>query len=130
MSERAKRKWERRSGTFKERVLERMKRGENVSALAKELGIQRSVLYLWKGKAERRRQGMGPEAIEDPRDGRIRELEQKVGELEGMIGQKTVELDFFAGALRRIEEKRQQRSSSGETVSTRKSASGCHRKAD
>jgi len=69
-------------------------------------------------------------AAEDPRDRRVRELEQKVGELEGVIGQKTLELDFFAGALRRIKETRRTRGSSGERASTQKSASGCDRKAD
>ena len=57
-------------------------------------------------------------------------MTKKVGELEGVIGQKTLELDFFAGALRRIEESRQKKGISGETASTLKSASGCNRKAD
>jgi hypothetical protein len=60
----------------------------------------------------------------------VRELEKKVGELEGVIGQKTLELDFFAGALRRIKETRQKKGNSGATASTRKSAGGCNRKAD
>ena len=63
-------------------------------------------------------------------DRRVRELEQKVGELEGVIGRKALESDFFAGALRRIKEARQKRGSSGEMASTRKSGSGCNRKAD
>jgi hypothetical protein len=57
-------------------------------------------------------------------------LTKKVAELQGVIGQKTLELDFVAGALRRIEESRQKKGMSGETASTQKSASGCNRKAD
>ena len=130
MSERAKRKWERRSAAFRESALERMKRGENVRALAKELGVPRSLLDWWKQQAEGRLKPKEAGAAEDPQERRVRELEKKVGELEGVIGQKTLELDFFAGALRRIKETRQKRSSSGEMASTRKSAGGCNRKAD
>ena len=130
MSERAKRKWERRSAAFRESALERMKRGENVRALAKELGVPRSLLYWWKQQAEGRLKPKEAGAAEDPQERRVRELEKKVGELEGVIGQKTRELDFFAGALRRIKETRQKRSSSGEMASTRKSAGGCNLKAD
>ncbi len=130
MSEKAKRKWEKRSAAFKESALERMKNGENVRALAKELGVPKSLLYWWKHRAEGRLKAKEPGATEDPRDRRVRELEKKVGELEGVIGQKTLELDFFAGALRRIKESRQKRSSAGETASIAKSADGCNRKAD
>ena len=106
-----------------------MKNGENVRALAKELGVPKSLLYWWKQRAEGRLKPKEPGVAEDPQDRRVRELEKKVSELEGVIGQKTLELDFFAGALRRIEERRQRRSNSGETASTRRSAGGCNRKA-
>ena len=129
MSEKAKRKWERRSAAFKQNALERMKDG-NIRGLAKELGVPVSLLYWWKQRAEGRLKPKEPGAAEDPRDRRVRDLEKKVGELERVIGQKTLELDFFAGALRRIKESRQKRSNSGGTASTRKSAGGCNRKAD
>ena len=85
-----------------------------------------SGLYRWKQLAERRL----AEASEDPRDRHVRKLEEKLKELEGVIGQKTLELDFFAGALRRVEESRQRRGKSGATASTPKSAGGCNRKVD
>src|SRR5216683_8436719 len=101
MSEEARRKWDRRSAEFRQRALEQMKTCQNVKALAKELGVARQQLYWWRQQAERRQKPIEPGAPEeDPRDRRIRELEKKVGELEGVIGQKTLELDFFAGALR------------------------------
>ena len=86
-------------------------------------------MYRWKQLAEGRA-APGADAVEDPRERRVRELEKKVRELEGVIGQKTLELDFFAGALRRIKESRQQRGNDGETTSTRKCAGGWKRKAD
>jgi transposase-like protein len=107
-----------------------MKRGENGRALAKELGVPKSLLYWWKQRAEGRLKPKDPGAAEELRDRRVQELERKVGELEGVIGQKTLELDFFAGALRRIKGSRQKRSSSGEMALTTKSAGGWNRKTD
>jgi transposase-like protein len=92
--------------------------------------VARQQLYWWRQQAERRQKPNEPGVTEDPRDRRIRELEKKVGELEGVIGKKTLELDFFAGALRRIEESRQKKGKTGATASTPKSAGGCNRKVD
>ena len=103
---------------------------QNVKVLAKELGVARQQLYMWRQQAEGREKASDPDASEDPRDRRIRELEKKVGDLQGCIGQKTLELDFFAGALRRIEESRQKKGKTGATASTPKSAGGCNRKVD
>jgi transposase-like protein len=130
MSEKPRRKWDRWTAEFRQRALERMKNSPNVKVLAKELGVARQLLDLWKQQAEGRTKASEPGASEDPRERRIRKLEQKVGELQGCIGQKTLELDFFAGALRRIEESRQRRGKSGATASTPKSAGGCNRKVD
>jgi transposase-like protein len=130
MSEESRRKWDRWSAEFRQRALEQMKTCQNVKALAKELGVARQQLYMWKQQAEGREKASEPGASEDPRDRRIRELEKKVGDLQGYIGQKTLELDFFAGALRRIEESRQRKGKTGATASTPKSAGGCNRKVD
>jgi transposase-like protein len=131
MSEEPRQKWDRWPADFRQRALERMKTCKNVKALAKELGVARQQLYWWKQQAEGRQKPMKPGAPEeDPRDRRIRELEKKVGELEVVIGQKTLELDFFAGALRRIGESRQKKGKAGVTASIPKSAGGCLRKVD
>ena len=130
MSEEPKRKWHRWPAEFRQRALERMKSCPNVRVLAEELGVARQLLYVWKQQAEGRRKASEPRASEDPRDRRIRELEQKVGALQGCLGQKTLELDFFAAALRRIEESRRRKGKPGVTASTPKSAGGCNRKGD
>lgn len=129
MSEESRRKWVRWPAEFRQQALERMKTCQNVQVLAKELGVARQQLYLWKQQAEERKKASEP-GSEDPRDLRIRELEKKVGDLQGCVGQKTLELDFFAGALRRIEESHQRRGKTGATASTPKSAGGCNRKVD
>jgi transposase-like protein len=130
MSDEPRRKWYRWPAEFRQRALERMKVCPNVRVLAEELGVARQLLYVWKQQAEGRRQASEPRVSEDPRDRRIRELEKQVGELKGVIGQKALELDFFAGALRRIEESRRRKGKTGATASTPKSASGCNRKVD
>jgi transposase len=130
MSEEPRQKWDRFPADFRQRALEQMKTSKNVKALAKELGVARQQLYQWRQQAEGRQKPIDSGELEDPRDRRIRDLEKKVGELEGVIGQKTLELDFFAGALRRIGESRQKKGKTGATASTPKSAGGCNRKVD
>jgi hypothetical protein len=80
MSEKAERKWERRPAAFKPRALERMKKGEKVGALAKELGVANRRLYWWKQRAAGRLKPKEPGADEDPRHRRVRELEKQAGE--------------------------------------------------
>lgn len=130
MSDEPRRKWDRWPAEFRQQALERMKTCPNVAGLIRELGVPKSLFYTWKNQAEGRLPARERGPAEDPHERRVRELEQKVRDLEGVIGQKTLELDFFAGALRRIKEIRQKRGGSGERASTRKSASGCNRKAD
>jgi transposase-like protein len=129
MSEESRRKWDRWPAEFRQQALERMKTCQNVKVLAKELGVARQQLYLWKQQAEERKKA-SEAGSEDPRELRIRELEKKVGDLQGCLGEKALELDFFAGALRRIEESRQRKGKTGATASTPKSAGGCNRKVD
>ena len=118
--------------------------GENVAALARELGIKRKDLYLWR---ERFRAG-GPEALigqgrprkalqqgssTDPTFSAnnsdygpgmlddIAKAQQRIAELERTIGRQQVDLDFFQRALRHAGEARQQSGTLGETASTRSS---------
>lgn len=114
---------------FRERAVERMKLGENVSQLARELGIDRTSLYIWKRKLEGHRARVSGKE-RDERDLRIEELEGKLVRLEGVVGRQWLELDFFESALRRIEEMRRKSDGNGEPVSMPRSAAGCDRKAD
>lgn len=49
-----KRSWKMYPQRMKERAVERMLLGENVTRLAQELGVDRTTLYGWKRKLERR----------------------------------------------------------------------------
>ena len=57
MSEKPKRKWERRTEEFRQRALERMKTCKNVTLLARELGVAPQLLYIRKQQAEGRKKG-------------------------------------------------------------------------
>src|SRR5512138_2931035 len=114
---------------LKQQAVGRMRLGENVAALARELKVDRSTLYVWLREAEGRPY-RAEAAQEDPRERRIRELEAKVAGLEGALGRKDLELDFFGQALRAVEELRRKKSGSGGTASTNSSAPAPERKAD
>jgi transposase len=99
---------------FRQAALERMKTCDCVSQLAGELGISRAQLYRWKLEAN------DEEGVPNTP---IRELQKQNQELTRILVEKTLEVDFFKGALQKIEARRQKRASSGETVSTTKSGS-------
>jgi transposase-like protein len=73
-------------------AVERMKTCDNVSALAKELGVDRSVLYHWRNLTPG--QG-GDESGKSP----VRELRKEIRELKRVLAEKTLEIDFFQRCL-------------------------------
>jgi transposase-like protein len=122
-------KQQRYSKEFQERAVRRMKLGDNVSQLARELGVDRTCLDRWKRQLGLRPQGRKRAVEEDWRDRRIETLEAKIARLERIVGGQWQELDFFESALRRIE-KQDAMSGDGASASTPKSVPGCARKAD
>jgi transposase len=135
------------SREYKLAALRRMLGGENVSALARELGIRRKYLYQWR---ERFRAG-GPEALRTrgrptkaealaiaahgvgsrpaaaegmrtpaPPD-ELTKAQRRIAELERKVGQQQVDLDFFQQALRQVRETRRSSGGPGATASTRSS---------
>lgn len=104
---------------FRRIAVERMKGCNNISSLAEELGVERKSLYLWRAELD-------PESVLSRKPGppaKSREvaLEQEVARLKGVLADKTLELDFFKGALQRIEERRRQQKNTGARTSTTKS---------
>jgi transposase-like protein len=111
------------SREFKLVALARMAAGENVSALSRELGVRRKLLYQWRdtvrrGGAEALR-GVGrppaaarlvparprvavPAGVAVPDE--LARARQRITELERTIGQQALELDFFEQALRLTEQ--------------------------
>jgi transposase-like protein len=103
---------------FRQRAVERMRRCESVKELAQELGVHRSVLYQWRDQLAPQDR---PEWQE--REGAEARLERENRELKQALAEKTLEVDFFRGALQKIGARRQNSNKTGETASTTKSGS-------
>jgi transposase len=114
---------------FRQRVVERMQLEKNISALSRELGLDRSMMYIWKRKLEKRAYGNVRSGEVNVRDKQVKELQAKIAGLEGVIGRQALELDFFEGALRRTRGTARQSGDSGESTSTPKSEVEPERKA-
>lgn len=133
------------SREFKLAALARMAAGENVSALARELGVLRKCLYQWReryrvggaiavrsrGRPTRaeslalRASGAVPavpalQPLAAPPDA-LGQAERRIAELEQKVGRQALELDFFQRALQQVEEARLRRDVLGVTTPTRSS---------
>jgi transposase-like protein len=122
-------KWRRHTVEFKRQVVERMKTCENIHELARELKIQRKLLYTWKyqfeGRPEPRHANLGITA-EDRKD---KQLRDEIAKLKSALADKTLENDFFRSALLKIKEGRQPSTAPGATASTTSSSRGRKSKA-
>ena len=98
-------------------AVERLKVCDNIVALAKELGVPRRLLYNWRDQLDPIDVGDGPPP-ENPRESRLR---KEVSQLKRLLAEKNMEVDFFRGALQKVEARRQKNGISGEKVSTTKS---------
>lgn len=134
------------SREFKLEALRRMEAGENVSDLARQLGVSRKSIYQWRNryrlggsKALRGRGRMTnadlsahvqrPAAAEKRPDKEARQTsleelaraQRQISALERKIGQQQVELDFFQQALRQVRDQRLRSGVPGGTASTKSS---------
>src|ERR1044072_6271369 len=89
--------------------VERMKQCDNIGALTKELGIHRRMLYRWRDQLDPVEKGEKP-APQSLAEGRLR---QEVSRLKQALADKTLELDFFKGALQKVEARGQQQNGTG-----------------
>jgi transposase len=98
-------------------AVERLKSCDNIVALSEELGVHRRLLYQWRDRSD------AVEGDEESPPGNSREstLRKEISQLQRVLAEKTLELDFFKGALQKVEARRQQSGISGEKVSTTKS---------
>jgi transposase-like protein len=103
---------------FRERAVERMKVCDSIQELARELGVHRSVLYQWRDQLAplERAEWQTAEAREAP-------LERENRLLKQALAEKTLELDFFKGALQKVGARRQSNTTAGAPASTTKSGS-------
>jgi transposase len=100
---------------FRRRAVEQMKESDNVRALARELGIDKRLLYDWRERAADLRDQRSPAHRQ------ARKQEAETNELKRLLAEKTLEVDFFRGALQKVAARRQASNANGEKVSTTKS---------
>jgi len=123
-------RWRRHKREFKRLAVERMKVCDNITALARELDIEQRLLYVWKHQFEGRPEPRHASYVETPEETTERKLRQEIAQLKQALADRALEVDFFRGALRRIEEGRQKKSSTGDPASMPRSGSRRTRKAD
>jgi transposase-like protein len=123
-------KWRRHNREFKQQAVERMKGCDNVHELARELGIERKLLYSWKyqfeGRPEAKHANYLGRAAPPTAETRLRAENQA---LKLTLGEKTAEADFFAAALRRVKQEMPSTGGNGAPASTPKSLRKLKRKA-
>ena len=94
-----KAKWRRHTLEFKRQVVERMKTCQNIHELARELGVQRKLLYTWKyqfeGRPEPRHANLGISA-EDRKEKQHRD---EIAKLKIGLGRQNPGKRFFSKCL-------------------------------
>jgi len=121
--------WRRHTLEFKKQAVEKMRTCENIQELARELNIERKLLYTWKyqleGHPEPRHANLATTA-EERKDKHLRDENIK---LKSALADKTLENDFFRSALHGIREVRQKNTAAGASASTSPSGRGRRSKA-
>lgn len=95
------------SADFKQEAVRRMAQATAITALAKELGIRRELLYLWRhqleaeGRAglERRRGRKSGSKSRTASPPGPSATERRIAELERQLGRKQLELDLLKRAV-------------------------------
>ena len=97
-------------------AVERLKSCDNIVAFSQELGVHRRLLYQWRDQSEVLESEEWP-----PGNSRESTLRKEISQLKRVLAEKTLEVDFFKGALQKVEARRQKHGISGEKASTTKS---------
>ena len=113
----------RHSPEFRIEIAERMLAGEKVTALSVQHGLPRSMMYRWRnayrkeGSAALSRPvgrpsgslppvapSLTPAGDGEDRGSKEKKLRKTIAELERKVGRQAVEIDFFKGVFKRLEE--------------------------
>jgi len=92
------------SQEFKIAAVRRVMKGEQIASVGRDLDIDFGVLWRWKKRV-----------VEKGEASR-----QRMAEFERLVGRQQMEIDFLAEALRRVEERRQQKNNAGAVASSKR----------
>ena len=123
-------KWRRHSLEFKRQAVERMKTSENIHVLARELKLERKLLYTWKYQLEGRPEPRHANLAASAEERKDKQLREEIAKLKSALAEKALENDFFKSALLRVKERRQASSGTGGSTSTKSSTCGRKSKAN
>jgi transposase-like protein len=98
----------------KRKAVERIAQCESIRTLARELGVGKSSLYRWQSE-------INPEYAAAMAEHGEEALRQEVKNLKRVLAEKTLEIDFFRGALQKVEARRQGSGRTGGRASTTRS---------
>lgn len=122
-------KWRRHTVEFKRQVVERMKTCENIHSLARELKLERKLLYTWKYQLEGRPEPRHANLATSAEERKDKQLRDEITKLKSALADKALENDFFRSALLKIKAGRQQSTGAGASASTTPSGRGGKSKA-
>ena len=91
-------KRKRYSWKFQRMAVERMRSSDNIGDLAKELGVGRRCLYKWEAKFDH----LEPGEAAPRTNSHESSYRQQVHRLKRLLAEKTLEVDFFKGALQKV----------------------------
>jgi transposase-like protein len=128
MAKRAK--WRRHTVEFKRQAVERMKACENIGALARELKVERKLLYTWKYQFEGHPEPRHANLAKTAEERKDKQLRDEITKLKSALAEKTLENDFFKSALLKTKEARQPSTEAGASASTMSSDRGRKSKAN
>src|ERR1039457_7120141 len=80
-------------------AMERLKACDNIVELSQELGVHRRLLYKWRDQFD----PFDPSEESPPGNSRESTLRKEINQLKRVLVDKTLELDFFKGALQKKE---------------------------
>jgi transposase len=116
------------SREFKIAAVRRVIEGEQVGAVARDLGVTFRVLWGWKKRVVekgeeylheigRPKQWQRPRLAAPPEDA---SQQRRMAELERLVGRQQMEIRFLGKALRQVEERRQQKKNTGGVASSKR----------
>jgi transposase-like protein len=119
----AKRRVGRYSNEFRRACVERMKPCDDISALSRELDIDRRLLYRWRDQLEPldKIRANGP----PPQNSRESTLRKEISQLKRVLAEKTLELNFSKVPCKKSRRDGSRERGSGAQASTTKSGKRC-----
>ena len=108
--------WKKRTPEFRQQALKRMQEESDLGLLAKEFSVCVRTVYRWKeiqllGRVKPAREAKPHE----------KKLEEEIQRLKQSLANRTLEVDFFKGALQRVKARRQRNTATGGAASMTKS---------